>query len=58
MEKLRAHGAGIPAFFTPTGASTGIESGAIPIRYNSGGPSAGIGEHGHSKEAREIDGKR
>jgi 3-oxoacid CoA-transferase A subunit len=32
-EKLRAGGAGIPAFFSPTGAGTLLETGKIPIRY-------------------------
>ncbi|KAG1774773.1 3-oxoacid CoA-transferase [Suillus placidus] len=37
VERLRAHAAGIPAFFTPTGASTAVEDGSIPTRYNEGG---------------------
>ncbi|KAG9849112.1 succinyl-CoA:3-ketoacid-coenzyme A transferas-like protein, partial [Aureobasidium melanogenum] len=31
-ERIRAGGAGIPAFYTPTGVSTWIETGEIPIR--------------------------
>ncbi|THH05299.1 hypothetical protein EW145_g4900 [Phellinidium pouzarii] len=58
VERLRAHAAGIPAFFTPTGSSTAVETGAIPIRYKKGGPDAGIDEAGHSKEVRIFDGKR
>ncbi|KAJ7739680.1 hypothetical protein DFH07DRAFT_965663 [Mycena maculata] len=57
-ERLRAHAAGIPAFFTPTGASTAIEQGTIPIRYNEGGMAAGIAIPGLKKEAREINGRR
>ncbi|KAJ6606469.1 hypothetical protein DFH09DRAFT_1017488 [Mycena vulgaris] len=57
-ERLRAHAAGIPAFFTPTGASTAVEQGTIPIRYNEGGISAGIAIPGLKKEAREIAGRR
>ncbi|KAK7449660.1 hypothetical protein VKT23_013134 [Stygiomarasmius scandens] len=57
-ERLRAHAAGIPAFYTPTGASTAVEQGAIPIRYNPGGISAGVAIPGIKKEAREINGKR
>ncbi|KAJ7118722.1 3-oxoacid CoA-transferase [Mycena epipterygia] len=57
-ERLRAHAAGIPAFFTPTGASTAVEQGLIPIRYNEGGMAAGIAIPGLKKEAREIDGRR
>lgn len=33
-EKLRAGGAGIPAFFTPTGYGTLIQDGGVPIKYN------------------------
>jgi len=58
VERLRAHAAGIPAFFTPTGASTAIEEGLIPIRYNPGGISKGIAIPGIKKEAREIAGRR
>ncbi|KAJ6488563.1 succinyl-CoA:3-ketoacid-coenzyme A transferase [Mycena vitilis] len=57
-ERLRAHAAGIPAFFTPTGASTAVEQGTIPVRYNEGGMSAGVAIPGIKKEAREIAGRR
>ena len=32
-EKIRAGGAGIPAFFTPTGFGTLIQQGGAPIKY-------------------------
>src|SRR6516165_5166883 len=32
-ERLRAGGAGIPAFYTPTGAGTAISDGGLPFRY-------------------------
>jgi 3-oxoacid CoA-transferase len=57
-ERLRAHAAGIPAFYTPTGASTAVETGAIPIRYNEGGMSSGVRIPGQSKESRIINGRR
>ncbi|KAJ7491296.1 hypothetical protein FB451DRAFT_637772 [Mycena latifolia] len=57
-ERLRAHAAGIPAFFTPTGASTAVEQGTIPIRYNEGGMAAGIAIPGLPKESREIAGRK
>ncbi|KAF7311524.1 Succinyl-CoA:3-ketoacid-coenzyme A transferase [Mycena kentingensis (nom. inval.)] len=57
-ERIRAHAAGIPAFFTPTGASTAVEEGSIPQRYNDGGISAGVAEPGIGKEAREFNGRR
>ncbi len=57
-ERLRAHAAGIPAFFTPTGANTAVETGTIPQRYNEGGAHQGIAIGGVPKEAREFNGKR
>ena len=57
-ERIRAHAAGIPAFFTPTGANTAVETGMIPQRYNPGGLSAGVATPGIKKESREIDGRR
>jgi 3-oxoacid CoA-transferase len=36
-ERLRAAGAGIPAFFTPTGAGTIYAKGGIPIQYKTDG---------------------
>ena len=36
-EKCRAGGAGIPAFFTPTGVGTQIEEGGFPIKLSSDG---------------------
>ena len=58
VERIRAHAAGIPAFFTPTGASTAVEEGAIPIQYNEGGMSNGVKTPGRMKEAREFGGRR
>ncbi|TFK27426.1 succinyl-CoA:3-ketoacid-coenzyme A transferase [Coprinopsis marcescibilis] len=57
-ERLRAHAAGIPAFFTPTGASTAIEEGSIPQRYNEGGAANGVALEGIPKEGRVINGRR
>lgn len=36
-ERIRAGGAGVPAFFTPTGYGTLIQEGGSPIKYNSTG---------------------
>src|SRR5919206_965855 len=36
-ERLRAGGAGIPAFFTPTGAGTAVSDGGLPLKYNADG---------------------
>lgn len=35
-EKCRAGGAGIPAFYTPTGAHTWVMSGDMPITFKPG----------------------
>lgn len=53
-EKLRAGGAGIPAFFTPTGAGTAVSEGGLPLRYGSDGSVAKASE---KKEIREFDGR-
>ncbi|KAI0065420.1 3-oxoacid CoA-transferase [Artomyces pyxidatus] len=58
VERMRAHAAGMPAIWTPTGAHTAVETGDIPIRYNEGGMSKGIALQGNKKETREFDGKR
>jgi hypothetical protein len=36
-ERIRAGGAGIPAFYTPTGYGTLIHEGGVPIKYKKGG---------------------
>src|SRR5580700_2346745 len=36
-ERLRAGGAGIPAFYTPAGAGTAVSDGGFPLRYGPGG---------------------
>ncbi|KAI5987570.1 hypothetical protein EDD15DRAFT_2173488 [Pisolithus albus] len=58
VERLRAHAAGIPAFYTPTGASTAVEEGAIPVRYNEGGFANGVMIAGVKKESREFNGRK
>lgn len=56
--RLRAHAAGIAAIYTPTGASTAVEHGSIPIRYNEGGFKAGVKIPGNKKEAAVFNGRR
>jgi 3-oxoacid CoA-transferase subunit A len=51
-EKLRAGGAGIPAFFTATGVGTQIADGGVPWRY---GPDGSIALSSPVKETREMD---
>jgi 3-oxoacid CoA-transferase subunit A len=53
-ERLRAGGAGIPAFFTPAGVGTQVAMGGLPWRYDGAG---GIAVMSPSKEVREFDGK-
>jgi 3-oxoacid CoA-transferase subunit A len=36
-EKLRAGGAGIPAFYTPAGVGTQVSEGGLPQKYDAGG---------------------
>ncbi|KSZ57864.1 succinyl-CoA:3-ketoacid-CoA transferase [Rhodococcus pyridinivorans KG-16] len=54
-EKLRAGGAGIPAFFTPAGVGTPISQGGLPWKYNVDGS---IAVASPAKEIREFRGKR
>ncbi|KAJ5946948.1 hypothetical protein N7454_003787 [Penicillium verhagenii] len=54
-ERLRAGGAGIPAFFTPTGVHTFIEEGKIPVRMDESGK---VLESGKPRETREFNGKK
>jgi 3-oxoacid CoA-transferase subunit A len=52
-ERLRAGGAGIPAFYTPAGVGTQLADGGLPLRYGAKGE---IAENSHSKETRMFDG--
>jgi len=56
VERLRAHAMGIPAFFTPTGANTVVETGGIPIRLGKTPDEVVI--PGNKKEARVFNGKK
>jgi 3-oxoacid CoA-transferase subunit A len=53
-ERLRAGGAGIPAFYTPTGAGTAISDGGLPIKYASDGS---VAKYSAKKELREFNGR-
>ena len=48
-ERLRAGGAGIPAFYTPTGVGTQVADGGLPWRYNADGT---VAEASPPKEVR------
>jgi 3-oxoacid CoA-transferase subunit A len=52
-ERLRAGGAGIPAFFTPGGVGTQVAEGGLPLRYDGSG---GIAKASEPKEVRSFDG--
>lgn len=53
-ERIRAGGAGIPAFYTPTGAHTAISEGGLPVLYNSDGT---VKKYSDKKEIRSFDGR-
>src|SRR4051795_9089383 len=53
-ERLRAGGAGIPAFYTPTGAGTAVSDGGLPLKYAADGTIAKLSP---KKEVREFDGR-
>jgi 3-oxoacid CoA-transferase subunit A len=52
-ERLRAGGAGIPAFYTPAGYGTQVCEGGMPWRYDGSG---GVALASPPKETREFDG--
>lgn len=60
-EKIRAGGAGIPLFYTPTGYNTLVHHGGTPIKYNSEGqvimkskPKPTINHKGHNYVLEEA----
>lgn len=53
-ERLRAGGAGIPAFYTPTGAGTAVSDGGLPLKYAADGS---VAKTSTKKELREFDGR-
>ncbi|WP_414939198.1 CoA transferase subunit A [Amycolatopsis sp. cmx-11-51] len=53
-ERLRAGGAGIPAFFTPAGVGTQIADGGLPWRYAEDGT---VAVASPPRETREFDGR-
>jgi 3-oxoacid CoA-transferase subunit A len=53
-ERMRAGGAGIPAFFTPAGVGTQVAHGGVPLRYDENGA---VLVTSPAKETREFDGQ-
>ena len=54
-ERLRAGGAGIPAFYTPAGVGTDVADGGLPWRYDGNGS---VAIASPPKEVRVFHGKR
>ena len=54
-ERLRAGGAGIPAFYTPAGVGTQVADGGLPWRYDTTGEIAAASP---PKEVREFAGRQ
>jgi 3-oxoacid CoA-transferase subunit A len=53
-ERLRAGGAGIPAFYTPSGAGTMLADGTFPLGYDADGQ---VAERMPEREHREFGGR-
>lgn len=53
-ERMRAGGAGIPAFYTPAGVGTPVSEGGLPWRYDADGS---VALASPPKETREFGGK-
>ena len=53
-ERLRAGGAGIPAFYTPAGVGTPVERGGLPLRHHADGS---VAMSSPPKETREFEGR-
>merc|ERR1712227_346521 len=53
-ERIRAGGAGVPAFFTPTAYGTLVHEGGAPIKYNKDGT---IAIHSKPREERMFGGR-
>lgn len=54
-ERIRAAGAGIPAFYTPTAVNTLLQDGKIPAKFDSNGE---VVEYGSPREVREFNGRK
>jgi len=55
-EKIRAGGSGIPAFYTPAGAGTYLETGQIPIKFAPDGKT--VIAYNKPREVRIFNGKK
>lgn len=55
-ERVRAGGAGVPAFYTPTGFGTLVQMGGAPIQYEEGGKRVRL--QSAAKETRQFGGRQ
>lgn len=55
-ERVRAAGAGVPAFYTPAGVGTWIEEGKLPVRYSADGKE--VLKESKPREVREFNGRQ
>ena len=53
-ERLRAGGAGLPAFYTPTGTGTDGSGGGVPVQF---GHDGSVAAYSARRETREFDGR-
>jgi 3-oxoacid CoA-transferase subunit A len=53
-ERIRAGGAGIPAFYTPTGVHTAVSDGGMPVLHAADGS---VKKYSDKKEVRSFDGR-
>ena len=56
IDRLRAAGAGMPAFYTPTGYGTAVSEGRLPVRFSADG-SGTVERTSQPRETRQINGK-
>lgn len=56
-EKIRAGGAGIPAFYTPTGVGTFVHLGGLPIQLKKGTKGKELAKTNQKKETRQFNGR-
>lgn len=55
-ERVRAGGAGIPAFYSPAGVGTWLEEGKLPVRYDETGTK--VLKATEPREVREFNGRK
>ena len=61
VEKCRAGAFGIPAFYTPTGSGTAVQTGELPVRYEKRAGSdepLKVAELAKAREVREFNGRK